>query len=232
VPVAEKMSKSRGNVVNPDPVVVEYGADSLRVYEMFMGPLEQVKPWQTSGILGVRRFLERVHAAATKPLGPLAEGDTKRLMHKTIKKVTEDTEALRYNTAISTMMIFTNHLGGLESPPADAVDRLVLCLSPYAPHLAEELWADIGKRRGLERESLATESWPSFDPAQCIDDEVDIPVQVNGKVRGKVRLPAEASEEAVREAAMRDENVEKHIAGKAIRKVVYVKGRILNIIVG
>jgi leucyl-tRNA synthetase len=232
VPIAEKMSKSRGNVVNPDPVVEEFGADSLRVYEMFMGPLDQVKPWQTSGIQGVRRFLDRVHTVATKPLAESIDSETERLMHKTIKKVTEDTEGLRYNTAISSMMIYVNHLVGLDSPPAAALDALIHCLAPYAPHLAEELWSETGRRRGLDRISLAEQPWPSFDPGLCVDDEVDIPVQVNGKVRGKVRMPPDSSEDAVREAALKDENVQKHLAGKAIRKVVYVPGRILNVIVG
>jgi leucyl-tRNA synthetase len=230
--ISEKMSKSRGNVINPDPIVDEYGADGLRVYEMFMGPLEQVKPWQTSGIQGVRRFLDRVHAIASRPLAESGDSATMRLLHKTIKKVTEDTEALRYNTAISSMMILTNHLSSLESPPAEAVDKLILCLSPYAPHLSEELWREVGARRSLSRESLTCEPWPSFDPSLCVDDEVDIPVQVNGKVRGKVRLAPDSSEDVVREAALRDENVLKHISGKPIRKVVYVPGRILNVIVG
>src|SRR6185295_15879613 len=125
---------------------------------------------------------ERVHNVAAKPLGDAIDSETERLMHKTIKKVSEDTEALRYNTAISSMMIFVNHLLGLESPPAAAVDALTLCLAPYAPHLSEELWSQTGRHRGLERGSLAEEPWPSFDPALCVDDEVDIPVQVNGKV--------------------------------------------------
>lgn len=232
VPVAEKMSKSRGNVINPDPMVEEYGADSLRVYEMFMGPLEQVKPWQTSGIQGVRRFLDRVHAIAMRPLADAMNSETERLLHKTIKKVTEDTEALRYNTAISAMMIFANHLGTLESPPTEAVEKLVLCLSPYAPHLAEELWADIGVRHATPRQSLAEEPWPPYDERLCVDAEIEIPVQVNGKVRGKVRLPPNATEDQVTEAALKDENVKKHIEGKSIRKVVYVQGRILNVIVG
>jgi leucyl-tRNA synthetase len=232
VAIAEKMSKSRGNVVNPDPVVEEFGADSLRVYEMFMGPLDQVKPWQTSGIQGVRRFLDRVHAVATKPHVDAIDSETERLMHKTIKKVTEDTEALRYNTAISSMMILANHLVGLDSPPAPAIDALTLCLSPYAPHLSEELWQLAGRSRGFERTSLAEQPWPVFDPSLCVDDEVEIPVQVNGKVRGKVRLPPDSTEETVREAALKDENVRKHLTGKAIRKVVYVRGRILNVIVG
>ena len=140
--VTEKMSKARGNVINPDDVVREFGADSLRLYEMFMGPLESVKPWQTSGIQGVRRFLDRVHALAIAPLGEaVPDEETERLVHKTIKKVTEDIEGLRFNTAVSAMMILTNHLIGLTPPPREALEKLVLLLSPFAPHLAEELWS-------------------------------------------------------------------------------------------
>ena len=225
--VAEKMSKSRGNVVSPDTVMEEFGADSLRVYEMFMGPLEQVKPWQITGIQGARRFLDRVHALATRPLGSTMDPETAKQTHKTVKKVTEDIEALRYNTAVSSMMIFTNHLTSLREVPREAVEKLILCLSPFAPHLAEELWKGAGHEG-----SLALAPWPDFDPAQCLDDVVEIPVQVNGKVRGKITLPREASEAEARDAALADEAVKKSIGGKAVRKVVYVPGRILNVIVG
>jgi leucyl-tRNA synthetase len=225
--VLEKMSKSRGNVVNPDQVVEEFGADALRVYEMFMGPLEQFKPWQTAGIQGVRRFLDRIHALAARPLTDALPADTKKHVHRTVKKVTEDIEALRYNTAISAMMILLNHLAALEELPREALEKLVLCLSPFAPHLAEELWSGLG-----HGESLQLSPWPTFDPAECIDDVIEIAVQVNGKVRGAVSLPRDATEDAARDAGLADENVQKHVAGKAIKKVVYVKGRILNIIVG
>jgi leucyl-tRNA synthetase len=225
--VAEKMSKSRGNVVNPDTVVEEFGADSLRVYEMFMGPLEQVKPWQTSGILGVRRFLERVHAVVTRPLTGAMDAETAKLTHRMVKKVTVDIEALRYNTAVSAMMIFTNHLTTLGEVPREAAEKLVLCMSPFAPHLAEDLWKSAGHET-----SLAAAPWPEFDEAQCIDGVVEIPVQVNGKVRGKITLAREATEQEAQAAALADEAVKRSIDGKAVRKVVYVAGRILNVIVG
>jgi leucyl-tRNA synthetase len=225
--VTEKMSKSRGNVVNPDFVVEEFGADALRVYEMFMGPLDSVKPWQTAGIQGVRRFLDRVHAVATRPLGGELAPETRKLMHRTVKKVTEDIESFRYNTAVSTMMIFTNHLTSLAEVPREAVENLVLCLSPFAPHLSEELWSGAG-----HEQSLAHEPWPTFDPKECVDDVVEIAVQVNGKVRGAVTVARDATEDVAREAALALENVQSHVAGKAVRKVVYVPGRILNIIVG
>ncbi|MEB2312891.1 MAG: leucine--tRNA ligase [Sorangiineae bacterium] len=227
-PLAEKMSKSRGNVVNPDDVVREFGADSLRVYEMFMGPLEQVKPWQTSGLQGVRRFLDRVHKVAT---GPLADGpmddETDKLVHRTVKKVGEDIEALRFNTAVSAMMILVNRLGGLDRAPRAAVERLVLCLSPFAPHLAEELWAGLG-----HPPSIADVEWPSFDLARCEDDVVELAVQVNGKVRGRVRLAKDAAEGAAREAALADAAVAKAVDGRAVKQLVYVPGRIINLIVG
>ncbi|HEX4474504.1 MAG TPA: leucine--tRNA ligase, partial [Polyangiaceae bacterium] len=227
VAIAEKMSKSRGNVVNPDHIVEEFGADSLRVYEMFMGPLDQVKPWQTSGIQGVRRFLDRLYTVSKKPLTDALDETTTRQLHRTVKKVTEDVDAMRFNTAISTMMIFTNHLVGLDAAPKEAVEKLALCLSPFGPHLAEEIWADLGHSTPI---SLA--DWPSYDERWCVDDTVEIAVQVNGKVRGTVALARDASADAARDAALRDENVQKFVADKSIRKVVYVPGRILNLIVG
>ncbi|MBX3128808.1 MAG: leucine--tRNA ligase [Polyangiaceae bacterium] len=228
VAVAEKMSKSRGNVVNPDDVVRDFGADTLRVYEMFMGPLEQVKPWQTSGLQGARRFLDRLHAIASRPLDDAPPDEpTAKLLHRTVKKVTEDIEALRFNTAISAMMILANHLNGLRVTPRDAVERLVLCVSPFAPHLAEELWTLVGRRA-----SILDAPWPGFDPALCEDEVVEVPVQVNGKVRGKVQLAKDATESAARDAALADEGVRRFTEGKAVRKVVYVPGRILNVIVG
>ncbi len=228
VSVAAKMSKSRGNVVNPDDVVRDFGADALRVYEMFMGPLEQVKPWQTSGIQGVRRFLDRVEAVARRELadGPM-DVETAKLVHRTVKKVGEDIEALRFNTAVSAMMILVNHLGGLDRPPRDAVERLVLVLSPFAPHLAEELWERLG-----HAPSVANVAWPSFDPALCVDDVVDVPVQVNGKLRGTVSLARDADADAARSAALAHEHVQSFVAGKSVRKLVYVPGRVVNLIVG
>jgi leucyl-tRNA synthetase len=225
--IAEKMAKSRGNSVSPDAVVDEFGADSLRLYEMFMGPLEQAKPWQSSGIQGVRRFLDRVDNIAARPLSAAAlDGETAKIVHRTVKKVGEDIVGLRLNTAVSTMMKLVNHLNALEQPPREAVEKLVLCLSPFAPHLAEELWERLG-----HPPSIAHVAWPSFDPALCVDDVVEIAVQVNGKVRGRAELARDASEEAAREAALADPNVAKFLEGKAIRKLVYVPAKILNFIV-
>ena len=226
----EKMSKARGNVVNPDDIVRDYGADSLRVYEMFMGPLEQVKPWQTSGMEGARRFLERTWNLATGPLSeaPEAYDDaTRRLVHKTIRKVTQDIEALHFNTAIPAMMILVRHLSGLDATPRGAVEVLALLVSPFAPHLGEELWSRLGHDT-----SLAYAPWPQFDPDLVKEDVVEIGVQVNGKVRGAITLAVDADEATAREAALGEPRVGTHLEGKTIKKVIYVKGKILNFIVG
>ena len=225
----EKMSKARGNVVNPDDVVKSHGADALRLYEMFMGPLEAVKPWQTSGIEGVRRFLERLHTVCTGVItdDPAAyDAATKRLVHKTIKKVTDDIEAMRFNTAISAMMILVRHLGGLPAVPREAAQQFALLASPFAPHLGEELWQRLGARA-----SLAHEPWPTYDAALVRDDVVEIGVQVNGKLRGKVQLAVNADEATAREAALAEPRVQAQLAGKTMKKLVYVPGKIINVIV-
>jgi leucyl-tRNA synthetase len=223
----EKMSKSRGNVINPDDVVKKNGADALRVYEMFMGPLEAVKPWQTSGIDGVRRFLDRSFLALTGPIADACDDETKRLLHKTIKKVGEDIEALRFNTAISAMMILVNRLRELESVPREAAEAYALILSPFAPHLGEELWQRLG-----HGESLAHAPWPTFDPALVKDDTREIGVQVNGKVRGAVNLAVTASQDEAVAEARKDAKIHAFLEGKAIKKIIYVPGKILNFIVG
>lgn len=226
----QKMAKSRGNVINPDDVVKAHGADTLRIYEMFMGPLEQVKPWQTKDIEGINRFLDRVWNVATGPTStdPAAYDEgTRRLVHKTVKKVGGDIESLRFNTAISAMMILVKHLGGLEAVPHDAAKTLALLVSPFAPHLGEELWQRLGGKA-----SLAYEPWPEFDPALVKDAEVEIGVQVNGKLRGTITLAADADEAAARETALADPKVRAHVEGKTVRKFIYVKGKIVNFIVG
>ncbi len=225
-PVAEKMSKSRGNVVNPDDVVRDFGADALRGYEMFMGPLEQVKPWQTSGIQGIRRWLDKVEALGARPVSEAAlDGETAKLVHRTLKKVGDDIESLRFNTALSAMMVLTNHLTSLAVTPREALEKLVLMASPFAPHLAEELWARLG-----HPPSIAEVPWPVFDEALCVDEVVEVAVQVNGKVRGRVRVPRTATEAAAAEAARGDAAVAKSLEGLTVQKVVYVPGRIVNFI--
>jgi len=225
----EKMSKARGNVINPDDVVKSHGADSLRLYEMFMGPLEQVKPWQTSGIEGVRRFLDRVWNVCTGPItDEPADAETQRALHKTIKKVGEDILSMRFNTAISAMMILVKHLGSLATVPRAALRDLALIVAPFAPHLAEEVWERLGASKG----SIAHEPWPAYDPSLVKDDVVEIGVQVNGKVRGTIAIAVDASEAAALDAARGTPNVATHLAGKTVKKVVYVPGKILNVIVG
>jgi leucyl-tRNA synthetase len=192
-----------------------------------MGPLEQMKPWQTSGIQGVRRFLDRVHTVATKPLADGAgDLETQKLVHRTVKKVGEDIDALRMNTAVSAMMILVNHLNAFESPPKSAVETLVLCVSPFAPHLAEELWEKLG-----HPPSVSDAPWPAFEPALCVDDSIEIGVQVNGKVRGRVMLPKTATQDEATRIAVADPNVAKFLEGKTPTKVIYVAGKILNFIV-
>jgi leucyl-tRNA synthetase len=224
--VNEKMSKSRGNVVNPDDVIAEYGADSLRLYEMFMGPLQADKPWQTAGIQGVYRFLDRVASLAARVSADELDLETSKLMHRTVKKVKGDIEGLHFNTVVSTLMIYSNHLSSLKAVPREAFEKLVLCLAPLAPHLAEELW------HGLGHSSSVTEAtWPEHDEALCVDDTVEVPLQVNGKVRGRVVLAKDATVAVARAAALADRGGASSLGGKQLVKVIYVPGRILNLVV-
>ncbi len=224
---AHKMSKSRGNVVNPDAIIEEFGADALRLYEMFMGPLEATKPWNTDSIQGVRRFLDRAYAVGTRaPAAGPAQAALLRTMHRTIRKVGEDIRLLRFNTAVSALMQYVNELYPLEAPPRDALETLALLVHPFAPHLAEELWERLGHAPSIQRVA-----WPSFDPALCVAAELEIPVQINGKVRGRVTVPADASEATLLEAARSNEGVAKHLEGKTVVKQQYVSGRILTLVV-
>ncbi|OYW15414.1 MAG: leucine--tRNA ligase, partial [Planctomycetales bacterium 12-60-4] len=230
-----KMSKSRGNVINPDHVVQEYGADSLRMYEMFMGPLEATKPWSMAGVDGVFRFLGRVwrlmvderaddvqlsEAVQDVPATPAQL----RTLHKTIKAVTDDLDKLSFNTAISRMMEFTNEFTSMEVRPKSVLEPFVLLLSPFAPHAAEELWELMGHTK-----SLAYEPWPTYDPALLVESEIEVPVQVNGKVRGKVMVPADADQAVVVAAAQEHATISQNLAGKSIVKIIYVPGKLLNI---
>ncbi len=234
---AHKMSKSRGNVVNPDEVVREYGADSLRLYEMFMGPLEATKPWSMAGVSGVRNFLDRVWrmivdfrsddavlVEAIRDVEPTEEQN--RILHRTIAAVTRDTEAMSFNTAIARMMEFVNFYTKEEVRPKSAMQDFVLLLAPYAPHLAEELWQLLGNA-----ESLAYHAWPKFDEALTKTAEVEIPIQVNGKVRGRVTVPAEAAQAELERIARSDARILELVAGKEIVKVIVVPGRLVNIVV-
>jgi leucyl-tRNA synthetase len=230
----EKMSKSRGNVINPDDVVQEYGADALRLYEMFMGPLEAVKPWQTNQLSGVVRFRDRVYSlvsagAASSKAAAAPEGELLREMHKTIKKVTQDIEKMAFNTAISNLMVFSNTLRDLDGPPPkQTLETLVLLLSPFAPHIAEEAWQLLGHRDGC----IAQARWPVYDENLCIDTTAVVAIQVNGKVRGKMEVEKTLSEVDAVSLAKEQPSVIKFIDGMQIKKTIYVPGKILNLVVG
>ncbi|MFO0951856.1 MAG: leucine--tRNA ligase [Isosphaeraceae bacterium] len=235
---AHKMSKARGNVINPDEVVKEYGADSLRLYEMFMGPLEAVKPWSMKGVEGVSRFLARawrmvVDDAAEEPrLDPRVQDvplskDQARVVARTVAAVTDDLDSHRFNTAISRLMEFTNAFTGMDVRPKAALETFTLLLAPMAPHLAEELWELLG--RGS---TLAYEPWPAYDPALLKDDEVEVPVQVDGKLRGRVTVPAEADAAALEAAARADERIAALLEGKTVKKVIVRPGKLVNFVTG
>lgn len=234
---AYKMSKSRGNVINPDRVVEEYGADSLRLYEMFMGPLEATKPWSMRGVEGVYRFLSRVwrlliddRAEEVKLNETVTDQppdrDTLRKLHQTIQKVTEDLDGMRFNTAISALMELSNHLTKLPARPRAVLETFVLLLSPFAPHVAEELWRALG-----HPDTLAYEPWPTFDPALTKADEIEVPVQINGKVRAKLTVPADIDEEGLKKTALADEKIAGQVAGKKIVKLIVVPKKLVNIVV-
>lgn len=239
-----KMSKSKGNVVNPDEVIEACGADALRMYEMFMGPLEDMKPWSIQGIVGVQRFLEKVWRLNEKILSDCGDsGETceamplelKQLFHKTIKKVTEDIENFRFNTAISQMMIFVNFAGKLESLPKKMVGKFLILLSPFAPHIAEELWSSFVKTTEDKSEeynqSIFKQQWPKYKLEMVKDDKINLVLQVNGKARDTVEVDAEIDEDEAKKIALENEKIKKWTEGKEILKVVFVKGRLVNIVV-
>jgi len=227
-----KMSKSWGNVVSPDEIIDAHGADALRVYEMFMGPLEAMKPWSTKSVEGVARFLDRVWRLVVNEDGSLAVTDdapgpdATRLLHQTIRKVTEDLDALKFNTAIAQMMVFVNEVMKQPTRPRALLEPFVLLLAPFAPHLGEELWHRLG-----HGESLARAPWPAFDPALCVEDTVTVAVQVNGKLRATLELPRGAAQDEVQAAALADERVKRHLDGVTLRKVIHVKDKLLNLVV-
>ena len=260
----QKMSKSRGNVINPDDILKEYGADAFRLYEMFMGPLEMVKPWSTKGVEGVYRFLGRVwrlfvdDQAETEfeqrlttdpqrgvewlkeiPLHPairiagLQTGsapqptrDQLKALHACIKKVTEDLDGLRFNTAISAMMVFVNEATAWTIRPASIMRDFLILLQPFAPHIAEELFSKLGP----SEIPLSYLPWPKYDPAWLVEDTIEIPVQVNGKLRDRITVPANATSQTIEAAALANEKVQSFLAGKTIKKVIIVPGKLVNIV--
>jgi leucyl-tRNA synthetase len=234
---AFKMSKSRGNVVNPDEVVREYGADSLRLYEMFMGPLEATKPWAMNGVGGVRNFLDRVWrmmvdakadelVLAAALSDQACDADQNRMLHATIKKVTEDTESMSFNTAIARMMEFTNFFTRADCRPKEAMQQFLVLLSPYAPHIAEELWQLLGGN-----ESIAKQPWPQWEKEALVESSIEVPVQFNGKVKVKLQVAPDVSKEVLLQTALEDPKVLSLLEGKTIVKQIVVPGRLVNLVV-
>src|SRR6185503_15504777 len=261
----QKMSKARGNVVNPDDMVAEYGADSLRLYEMFMGPLEMVKPWSTKGVEGVYRFLGRVWrlfvdeasetefeqnltvepergpdllekirlSSAIKVIEP-AQAQLKTL-HACIKKVTEDLDGMRFNTAISAMMVFVNEATAWETRPYTVLRDFLVLLNPFAPHIAEELFAKLEKQfaaTAAPQIPLAYREWPKFDASLLVEDTIEIPISVNGKLRDRLTVPANIAPAELEKAALASEKLKPFLADKSIKKVIVVPGKLVNIVAG
>ena len=252
----QKMSKSRGNAVNPDDILVEFGSDAFRLYEMFMGPLEMVKPWNTKGVEGVYRFLGRVWRmfideqseqefeqqltvnpdrgpellAALKLNGAVGQAEATpeqlKVLHNCIKKVTEDMEHLRFNTAISAMMVFTNEASNWDIRPLSVMNDFLLLLAPFAPHIAEELHA---KANGRDS-TLAYQPWPSHDEAHLVESTIEMAVQVNGKLRDRIQIPADMDKSDIERIAMESENVQRHTKGKNVKKVIVIPGKLVNIV--
>ena len=226
--VIAKMSKSLKNVINPDDFIRDYGADSVRMYEMFMGPLTESKPWATQGFIGVYRFLDRVWRISTEkkiedieiPL------DLNKSLHKTIKKVTDDTATLNFNTAISQMMVLVNEINRLEVVPKKVLETLALLLSPYTPHLAEELWSILG-----HEPSIANVEWPKYDEALCVEDTMEMVVQINGKLRSRIMMSKSATKEEMLAAAKADEKTKGWLEGKQLIKEIAIPGKLVNFVI-
>jgi leucyl-tRNA synthetase len=219
-----KMSKSLGNVINPDEIVKIYGADTLRIYEMFMGPFNQSVAWSTESIVGARRFIEKIWRLQFK-IGKTINKEIQKLLHKTIKKVSEDIEGMNFNTAISAMMILATEMEKAESVSKENYQKFLQILAPFAPHITEELWNTLG-----EKKSISLSSWPKADENLMLDAEIKIVVQINGKLRAEIMVKSEATEEEIKNKALRGEVVLKNLAGHEVKKVIYVKNRLINIV--
>ena len=239
----QKMSKSRGNIVNPDDVIDQHGADAFRCYEMFMGPLEQMKPWSMRGVEGVARFLARVWrllmtenqrgewelSSKVKAADP--NKAQQKVLHATIKKVTEDIESFSFNTAISQMMIFVNAFTNVEVIPLSAMRSFLVLLNPFAPHIASELWERLNTKFTDARDDITEQPWPSYDERLLVEQEVEIVIQINGKLRDRIRMSIVATEEEMKAAAIANPKIQKLVSGKNIGKVVVVPKKLVNIVV-
>ena len=226
----EKMSKSKYNVVNPDQICIDYGADSLRLYEMFLGPLEQYKPWNTAGITGVHGFLKKLWKLYVGENG-LNVNDAKpnvdnlKTLHKTIKKVEEDIENFSFNTSVSTFMIAVNELTAQKCTSKEILEPLLIVLSPYAPHIAEELWNQLGHNT-----SISTAPFPKFDASHLVESSKNYPISFNGKMRFTLELPMDFNAQQIEEAVMAHEKTQEQLAGRTPKKVIIVPGKIVNIV--
>src|SRR6266542_4473778 len=239
----QKMSKSRGNIVNPDDVINQYGADAFRCYEMFMGPLEQMKPWSMRGVEGVSRFLARVwrlfmtenQSGDWELSAKIKETDAdkaqQKVTHATIKKVTEDIEAFSFNTAISQMMIFVNAFTGAETIPLSSMRAFLVLLSPFAPHIASELWENLSAKFTDACGDITEQKWPTYDERLLVEDEVEIVLQINGKVRDRMKMSILATDEEVEAAALSNRKIQERIAGKTVRNVIVVPKKLVNVVV-
>jgi leucyl-tRNA synthetase len=239
----QKMSKSRGNIVNPDDVIDQYGADAFRCYEMFMGPLEQMKPWSMRGVEGVSRFLARVWRLfmsenqsaewelSLKIKQVEADKAQQKITHATIKKVTEDIESFSFNTAISQMMIFVNAFTGTETISVSAMRSFLVLLSPFAPHIASELWEQLNTKFTDASGDITQQSWPAFDETILVEDEVEVVLQINGKVRERMTMPVSATNEEMETAALANPRLQERLAGKTVRKVIVVPKKLVNVVV-
>ncbi|OIO15888.1 leucine--tRNA ligase [Candidatus Kuenenbacteria bacterium CG11_big_fil_rev_8_21_14_0_20_37_9] len=224
-----KMSKSLGNVINPDDIIALYGADTFRLYEMFMGPLEDAKPWSTKSIIGIRRFLEKIWKLQTKcnkQLTKNKDSSLERLLHKTIKKITEDIEAMKFNTAISQMMILANKMEKQERVSIIDYQLLITILSPFAPHIAEEIWSKLGNKN-----SIAQENWPVYNQNLIEEREIELAIQINGKVRDKITVQTDIAEDGAIQKALESVKIKNWLTGKDPKKVIYIKGKLISFVV-
>jgi leucyl-tRNA synthetase len=224
----EKMSKSKGNVINPDDIIKNYGADTLRVYEMFMGPFDQAVSWSTESIIGPRRFLDKIwRTGVNLDLNlKISDKSIEKLLHKTVKKITEDVENMNFNTAISAMMVFVNEVDRIKNISVKDFKLFLQILAPFAPHITEELWSILG-----EKKSIHLSPWPKYSKSKTIDSEIKIAVQINGKVRSEIVIDINTEEKDIKNIVLKDKNLESWLKDKEIRKIIYVKGRIINIVI-